>query len=265
MSALAFAASLVRSLAWPAALVVLAGMLFREQIREVIRKFAEQIRHLRTVRAAGAELTFDSDELADVKADVHGIHVAQGDLYAVGQAGAVGAGTFTRWAPTESPGRAGAVVEVEVPEFRPRDENATSISSRYRLQAMTIRSAASTAAPAVTVLSAWSCLEALIREIARLTGVKDTGSLTLLTNEVITDLNRRGGLPAPDRTRSVIQQLHSLKLPVERGAPVTKLEAMDYAETALKCTEILLTAYTTTQAAPEVHIDTDRRNEPADP
>jgi hypothetical protein len=242
MSALAFVASLVRSLVWPAAVVIVVGLFFREQLREVIRKIAELIPHLRSVKAGGSELTFDSDQLAAARTDM-------AKIYAAGPAATlrVTAGT-NFWL-----GRGDLYSILRVPAvgvtggLRPSGE-AAALASKYELQARTIRSLASDAPPAVTVMAAWSCLEALLREIAGLTGVSDTGSLALLADEVITQLDRRGGLPAPDHARSVVQHLLRLKLPVERGAEVTKLEAIDYADTAMQITGLLVTAYETETA-----------------
>jgi hypothetical protein len=244
MSALAFAASVVRSLAWPAAVVIIACLFFREQIREVIRKIAERIPYLRSVKAGSTEWTFDSDQLAAARIDLAKISAAGSGLRlgVTSRQDRVRQGlldldkTLLR---TRSALVSGAA--------RPAGETA-ALTSKYDLQAITIRSLATDAPPAVTVLAAWSCLEALLREIAGLTGVSDTGSLDLLAGEVITQLDRRGGLIAPDHTRSAFQRLLKLKLPVERGAAVTKLEAIDYADTALQITGLLLTAYETAYA-----------------
>lgn len=239
MSALAFAASIVRSLAWPAAVVIIACLFFREQIREVIRKIAERIPHLRSVKAGGTEWTFDSDQLAGARTDL-------AKIYAAGSVGSFRLNTGSLYTDDTSSLNLGRILRdhsAGITGSARAAGEAANLRSRYRPQAMAVRSLADDAPPTVTVLSAWAFLESLLKELARLLGVTDTGSLALLADEVITRLDRRGGLPAPDHARSVVQRLQRLRLPVERGAAVTRLEAMDYAETALQITDLLLTAY----------------------
>ena len=251
MGALEFISSLVQALAWPAAAVVIAGLLFRQQLRDVLAGFAERVKHLKTLRAPGTELTFDSDELAGAKIDLAQISVAEARQAVPGE--------FRRAKDSGWPPERGFVRSLrsftlaELAEPAGPPGSSAAITSRYRQRAMAIRFLANGEAPAGTVLAAWSCVESLLREIGGLLGISDTGSLALLADEVITELYRRGGLPAPDQALSVVQRLLRLKFPVEHGADVTKLEAIGYAETALEITDLLLTAYTTTRplAAPE--------------
>jgi Phage integrase family len=208
----------VRSLAWPAAVVIIACLFFREQLREVIRKLAERIPYLKTINVGKAAATF-GDELAGVKVDLAQIITADTALVVSARRRAPHTDD-ERELERRRAGTARRRYFLTDQAPRLRVSSGAPITSRYGLQFMTILGVADDAAPAVTVLSVWSCLESLLREIAQLSGIRDTCSFTLLADEVITELGKRDALPAPDRTRSVVQRLLSLKRPVERGAAV---------------------------------------------
>lgn len=84
-----------------------------------------------------------------------------------------------------------------------------------------------------------------MRELAGLLIIGDTGSFTLIADEVISELGRLGGLPAPDHARCIVQRL--------------------YAETALRITDLLLTAYAIQQPATAHSASEQPEDEAADP
>jgi hypothetical protein len=109
------------------------------------------------------------------------------------------------------------------------------------------------ASPTITVLSAWAYVEAAINYVADQVGFRDIPRLANRADMVIGELGGLGALPSPDNTRSVVQKLLGLRREAQVGAPVSKLEACDYAATGLQIIGTLLDAYQ----------NVSRRTEPA--
>jgi hypothetical protein len=264
MGALAFIASLARSLAWPAAMIALA-FIFRVQIRKVIEEIAKRIPQVRSAKVGPLEVHLDINELASAKAEMAQVSAAAFRQAAAPLSQSLYLQPFRAW---RSPGWRWSgglpdfdIVDTGAPEDARAADGEAAITAQYALQAMTVRSLQNDAAPPVTILSAATCLETQLREIAGLLGISNPGSPAQLADAVITELDRRGGLPAPEQARSVVRRLLSLSEAARNGAGVTKLEAIDYAEIALQITGLLLNAYVTTGRKPEPESTTQAANE----
>jgi hypothetical protein len=179
MWTLALISSLVRALAWPAAVVVLC-LIFRVRLRDILDALARRIPKLKTVEGFGAKAIFDSDGLADLRTQV--TQAAAADIFAPVVASATE--RTTRWylrSPAR-PRRFDALWQSDAADLtvdaagHGYTASPPSLASRYRLRAMKIVRAAGDTAPAATVLGAWSCVDSLIRELAELLRIADDGS-----------------------------------------------------------------------------------------
>ena len=125
---------------------------------------------------------------------------------------------------------------------------------RYNFRALTPANLAdeAQASPEVTVLSAWAYIETTINGLAEKLGLDEEPDLLLRITVVARDLHNHGRLPGAGNVESLIRRLLALRRDVADGRPVTKLEAYDYAATALRVAKLLRDAY---EAAPEEPAD----------
>lgn len=251
MGALAFAASLVRSLAWPAAAVIL-GLIFRRPIRAVFAGLAASMDQLESLQGWGLKLSFRAG-IRSLVQSARTLPVTPGAVTEPGPgpasviAAAALRALFARRGPRgQDEAAAGETADRHL--IRELPDHVTFRAGGREVRADLIPLTADNLAdqaeisPVVTVLTAWTQLEVAVNTVADVLAAGDEASFAVRSEKVITELNRRGVLPAPGSTLEVIQKLLRLRQAAARGAPVTRQEAYDYAATALRVSGLLLSA-----------------------
>jgi hypothetical protein len=98
--------------------------------------------------------------------------------------------------------------------------------------------------PEATVIAAWVIVERSIRRIAQRLNIDvKENSFAWLALTALNTLEDRGAFAESANVWSIMQKLNSLRDAVASGAKITKLEAYDYASTALQLAKILTDAY----------------------
>jgi hypothetical protein len=227
---LSFISSLVGSLAWPAAAIVL-GLIFKKQLGATFTNLAERMKDLTHLKAPGTELSFGER-----------VRQANAELQP-----AIDSAPHTSGRPLGSADGATKHALPSVADSGPGQAStrpqASDLYARYDMRARNIAEVSYKAAPEVTVLNAWSLLDDAIHELASLMGVKDLGSFARLTSVVITTLDRAGCLPRAEHTQRAVQELLRLRLSVTSGQSLTRIEAANYMDTAFEAAQMLISAY----------------------
>jgi hypothetical protein len=228
MGVLAFIASIVGSLAAPAAAVVL-GLVFRKPLRTAFTNLAERMKDVTRFRTPVGELDF-RETVLQVSAEVQAAVDSSPTGSALGSA-----------ADTAPPALPSAAEQAEPISGHP---DPGTIYDRYDKRARAIATASYATTPEVTVINAWALLEDAIRELARLMNITDRGSLADLTTGLIRALDKAELLSHPEHTSSAVQNLLGLKLRVTAGAAgPTRADAAVYQDTAFEVAQILIRAY----------------------
>ena len=116
------------------------------------------------------------------------------------------------------------------------------------------------AQPELVVLSAWEYLLAALTQFAALRGMPlpfPAGDRALAA---VAELSESGYGPIPPEAEQVVQRLLTLRNGVRDGALVTKLEAYDYAVTALELADVFIAA--TPGSAPPARQAPDKTGAP---
>lgn len=250
MSILAF----ISSLAWPV-VVLIVVLVFRRQLHTLAGNLAERVKHLTKVQTPMVSADFEG-ELVKAQSE---IDLSEIDFTALARQAASDIASVTSGAeslpgePASSPPpRRG--VTVNPPETPDVIVKGVDGRVEYIVQAkhFTFDNLPELAqnSPEGTILTAWNLVEETILDLAQSVDMDDSDlDNRSISNDWPTDeLLRRLGpyLPIgsnPDAVLSVINRLSRMQNTIVKGRPgTTKLEAYDYAATALRIVDILQTA-----------------------
>jgi hypothetical protein len=249
MGVLAFIASLVGNVAWPIVVLVLA-LVFRHQLVGLVNNLAERMKHLKRLQTPAGSAEFD-DQLIEVKEEiaplVNGaeqkaiesqLEVTTKELDAMPQGTAL----------HESPDM--PLVHSESSE----GQNITDWVSADRIvMDNSDLSELGQESPEAMVLGAWNRLETTIDLIALnlKIGVKKRRYSSSLASIVIGRLNELEVLNDAEDSITVIARLRGMRNSVAHASEkITKLQAYEYAVSALQMTNLLINAYNNYAAGP---------------
>jgi integrase len=283
-------ASLVSSLAWPVAVVILAGLIFRRQVGAIFSELAKKMKDLTKVKAPGTEFSF-ADNLISARTDLQALTFSTNFLSASTHSAWQALARESADRPLVSveellldSGDSGAPLEVsdddpliEIPKGHSITSDDSIIVDRpYKARTLRWPLVASLeighekplghladqaeASPVETVRSAWLAVETSIRLLARILGMgtdaSHDGNFYGFAASVLTNAKLAGAATPDIGTQlSLIQKLWDNKSQVLNGNQrISKLEAFDYATTAEQTAAVIRRAarsLTPTGAVPE--------------
>jgi hypothetical protein len=207
----------IRVLIWP---IVVFGLLiiFRSQVRTMISHFADRIKDLKSLRVPGAQIDFEQALLDNKK-----------DLALISH-------------PVEP------VAESEAPkpereELAPMKYRTPLFFDLWRSLSPTLDALAQNS-PQTTIVAAWQQVDSTIRLLYRELNPGEPVSAYGTIDQagiVCRTLASRGVLDNAASVLTVIMRLSNMRISVE-GRTITRLEAYEYASSALETSQILLQA-----------------------
>jgi hypothetical protein len=242
-----FVSSLVGDLAWPVAAVVL-GLIFRQQLRAVFIGLAERMKHLVKLKAAGTELSF-GDTLLEAKSELTQAATVtdEAEVYAAETAFLQSSHVHNRL--SES-GNVNATTEDESGRTRNAVLSIPLVDPKFSFdKGLLVQVQAS---PESTVLRSWLDVENAIKHLGRIVNVRtdqerlpftfaDQRILEFVEYSmiVLSRAYQRYNKFDPTNVQKVITRLLTLEDRVSQGGKISKLEAYDYASTAMGILTIL--------------------------
>lgn len=214
----------LRVLVWPLALILL--VFFNKPVRNILNRLSDRIKDLRSVSAFGVQGEFDFDRsmvqarkaLEEATSPPPSSEASPDDDAATEKV----APTWTRRPTADIRGWTG------------RSLPTPDVVAEYAQNS-----------PQTTIVSAWQTLDATVRMLYRKLGLArlpDGAGVVTETAALAAELAERGVLDNQDSILLAVTELAYLRRSVEQRV-VTKLEAFDFADTALQVSKLLTEAY----------------------
>lgn len=244
MSVMTFIASLVSTLAWPVIVLVLA-VLFRRQIGGLVHNLAERVKHLTKVQTPAGSAEFDN-QLIRVKEDI--APIVRGEEEKAGiptqEATALESTDELSVSTTQHESPNGSADHPAEPNDVTR-EFKTWVSADHIVMDNSDLREMREESPEAMLLGAWSRLEVTINLIAfnlRINVKKRSFLWAALA--VIDRLHAAGVLEDAPNAASVVTRLGHMRNSVAHSKEeITKLQAYEYAVSALQISNLLINAY----------------------
>jgi len=244
MSVMTFISSLVSTLAWPVIVLVLA-LIFRQQIAGLVHNLAERVKHLTKLQTPAGSAEFD-DQLIKVKEDI--APIVRGEEGKAGiQTEAITDSKSSDEPPEnaiqhESP--AASIDHSEEPNDVTRAFETWVSADRIVMDNSDLREMRQES-PEAMLLGAWNRLEVTINLVAfNLKIDVRNRSFLWVALAVIDRLHRSGVLEDAASAASVVTRLgHMRNSAANSKGEITRLQAYEYAVSALQIANLLINAY----------------------
>src|SRR5712692_3947700 len=244
MSVMTFISSLVSTLAWPVIVLVLA-LIFRQQIAGLVHNLAERVKHLTKLQTPAGSAEFD-DQLIKVKEDI--APIVRGEEGKAGiQTEAITDSKSSDEPPEnaiqhESP--AASIDHSEEPNDVTRAFETWVSADRIVMDNSDLREMRQES-PEAMLLGAWNRLEVTINLVAfNLKIHVRNRSFLWVALAVIDRLHRSGVLEDAASAASVVTRLgHMRNSAANSKGEITRLQAYEYAVSALQIANLVINAY----------------------
>lgn len=250
MGVLSFIASLVGTVAWPVVVLVLA-LIFRRQLIGFVNNLAERMKHLKRLQTPAVSAEFD-DQLIEVKEDIAPIvssaeeKAIETQLEATAQKVNATPQNTTPHKPPDTP--------LTDSDQYPETQNTIDWVSADRIvmDNSDLRELRQES-PEAMVLGAWNRLETTISLIALNLKIdaKKRNRVASSASAAIGRLHELKVLEDAEGSINIVARLRGMRNEVAHSSEkITKLQAYEYAVSALQMTNLLINAYNNFAARP---------------